>query len=78
MKRCQYCDKLKSFPEEANKSLISYSFKNEIDGGLEIFENKLSFWVDNLTYYNNDELIGKSDDIKNININYCPMCGKKL
>ena len=77
-KRCEYCNKKKSFPEEANKSIISKSFNNEVDVGLEIFEGKISLWADNLTYYNDDELRMKSDCIVNKKINYCPMCGRKL
>lgn len=75
---CDYCNKKKSFPEEANKSIILKSFKNEVDVGLEIFEGKISLWADNLTYYKDDELRMKSDCIVNKKINYCPMCGRKL
>lgn len=75
---CDYCNKKKSFPEEANKRIVMKSFKNEVDVGLEIVDGKLSLWADNLTYYKDDDLRMKSDDIINKKINYCPMCGRKL
>lgn len=75
---CDYCNKKKSFPEEANKRIVMKSFKNEVDVGLEIVDGKLSLWADNLTYYKDDDLRMKSDDIINKKINYCPFCGRKL
>ena len=76
-KTCDYCNKNKSFEEEANKQLIQKSLKNEIDVGLEIDRGKLVLWVDNLTYYDNGNL-SQSDDLTSKKINYCPMCGRRL
>jgi len=73
--RCQYCDKKKTFEEEANKSLISKSFKNGIDTIIEIDRGKLCVWVDNPEYYGTDI---QSDGLASKKINYCPMCGRKL
>jgi len=74
---CEYCNKEKSFEEEANKSLISKTLKNEVSVGLEIDRGKLVLWADNLTYYGTDKF-SQSDDLTNKKINYCPMCGRKL
>lgn len=78
MNKCEYCNKKKSFEEEANKSIISKEFKNEIDVILEIDRNKLCLFVDNLTYYNKDNWFEKSSCLTSKKINYCPMCGRKL
>ena len=75
---CDYCNKKKSFEEEANKHLISKSFKNEIDAIIEIDRGKLCVWVDNLTYYDKPDWFKSSDCLTSKKINYCPMCGRKL
>lgn len=77
MKRCDYCDKKKTFEEEANKQLIQKNLKNEISVGLEIDRGKLVLWADNLTYYDTDKF-SQSDDLTSKKINYCPMCGRKF
>lgn len=77
MKRCEYCDKKKTFEEEANKQLIQKNLKNEISVGLEIDRGKLVLWADNLTYYDTDKF-PQSDDLTSKKINYCPMCGRKF
>lgn len=76
--KCKYCDKEKSFEEEANERLITKSFKNEIDVMLEIDRGKLVLWADNLTYYDKPNWLEKSDELTSKKINYCPMCGRKL
>ena len=38
---CNYCNKHKEFEEEANKSLISKDFKNDVSVSLEIDRGKL-------------------------------------
>lgn len=73
--RCQYCDKKKSFEEEANKSLISKSLRNSTDVIIEIDRGKLCVWVDNPEYYGTEF---PSDGLASKKINYCPMCGRKL
>lgn len=75
---CMYCSKKKSFEEEANKRIITKSFKNEIDVMLEIDRGKLVLWADNLTYYDKPNWFETSDCLTSKKINYCPMCGKKL
>ena len=72
---CDYCNKKKSFEEEANKRLISKSFKNGIDAIIEIDRGKLCLWVDNPDLYGTDI---PSDGLVSKKINYCPMCGRKL
>ena len=75
---CIYCNKKKSFEEEANKRIISKELKNEISVMLEIDRGKLVLWADNLTYYDKPDWFKLSDDLINKKINYCPMCGRKL
>lgn len=75
---CEYCNKKKQFEEEANKSIINKSFKNQIDVILEIDRGKLTLWCDNLTYYDKENWFKNSDKITSKKINYCPMCGRKL
>ncbi len=75
---CEYCNKKKSFEEEANRHIISKSLNNEIDVILEIDRDKLVLWCDNLTYYDKKDWIFNSDKIASKKINYCPMCGEKL
>ncbi len=75
---CVYCNKKKSFEEEANKRIIDKSFKNEIDAMLEIDKDKLTLWVDNITYYDKQNWFSTSDCITSKKIYYCPMCGRKL
>lgn len=76
--KCEYCNKIKTFEEEANKSIIFKTLKNEIDVILEIDRGKLSLFTDNLTYYGKPDWFKNSDCIVNKKINYCPMCGRKL
>lgn len=73
--RCQYCDKKKSFEEEANKRLILKDLKNSTSVIVEIDRGKLVTWVDNPEYYGTEF---PSDAIVSKKINYCPMCGRKL
>lgn len=74
---CEYCNKRKTFEEEANKQIITKSLKNEIDVGLEIDRGKIVIWADNLIYYGTEKF-SHSDDLASKKINYCPMCGRKL
>ena len=75
---CVYCDKKKSFEEEANKRLILKDLKNSTSVIVEIDRGKLVTWVDNLTYYDKPDWFKSSDCLTSKKINYCPMCGRKL
>ena len=77
---CNYCNKPKEFKEQANKSLISKDFKNDVSVSLEIDRGKLCLSTENVLIYKNTnwEQIDGAWCLTSKKINYCPMCGRKL
>lgn len=77
---CNYCNKHKEFEEQANKSLISKDFKNDVSVSLEIDRGKLYLSTENVLIYKNTnwEQIEGVWCLTSKKINYCPMCGRKL
>ena len=78
--KCNYCNKPKDFEEEANKSLISKDFKNDVSVSLEIDRGKLWLSTENVLIYKNTnwEQIEGVWCLTSKKINYCPMCGRKF
>lgn len=78
--KCQYCNKKKSFKEEANKLLISKDFENDVSVILEIDRGRLALSTENVLIYKNTnwEQIDGAWCLTSKKINYCPMCGRKL
>lgn len=79
MSECQYCNKKKSFKEQANKSLISKDFKNDVAVHLEIDRSKLILSTENILIYKQTNW-EQTDDVWCLvskKINYCPMCGRR-
>ncbi len=64
MKECKYCEGIQQLAYEIKDNHYIDIEVNSINGSLEL-------------YYSN-EADGKFVFIKSININYCPMCGRKL
>lgn len=80
MNRCQYCNKKKSFEEEANKTLISKDFKNDVALSIEIDRGKLYVSTENVLIYKQTNWEQKDNVwcFTSKKINYCPMCGRSL
>lgn len=79
-KRCEYCNKEKSFKEEANKSLFSKTFKNDVDVSIEIDKGRLYVSTENILIYRQTDW-QQTEGVwcfTSKKINYCPMCGRRL